>query len=101
MNKISELIIRALSPKPKKGEILIMPFIKKAHAEYKKASPPDTGADAVSTSGDAPVKPLPGQLHLDEVLPDMTEKTFAIQLPKGVPSETTTNMTTNDIDKLW
>jgi hypothetical protein len=68
MNTLSEFIIRLLSPKPKDGEVLVMPFIRKDHAHYKprRASSPD-GA-SLATSEGAPIEPLPGQIKLDDAL---------------------------------
>jgi len=94
VNKLSKLIIRALGPKPKQGEILIMPYVTKSQKGILKARKvihPDTGANAAdSTSGDAPVKTLPGQIPLDEALKS--------DISNG---DSQCKMTTAEINNLW
>jgi hypothetical protein len=66
MNKISEFIIRLLSPKPGAGEILIMPYVTKSQkgiTKPRKNNPPEQGA-----VDSTPIAPLPGQIPLDAAL---------------------------------
>jgi hypothetical protein len=80
LNAISEFIIRLLSPKPKKGQVLIMPYLTKDKTGIpnpRKVSPPDNSEAVVST---ATASPLPGQIPLDAVLPEMGEVTHLTQI---------------------
>jgi hypothetical protein len=60
MNALSEFIVRLLSPKPKKGEKLVMPFVTKDQTGISKVRKSSNKEPVI-----APVQPLPGQIPFE------------------------------------
>jgi hypothetical protein len=100
MNTLSEFIIRLLSPKPKKGERLVMPFVTKDQTGISKVRKPSIASDRLDAPvGDTITPPFTGVGEVTNSAPAFKESHKAGDIVQ-IPIEDANKVIDNFIERV-